>query len=229
MRILQIFEYIRDNGIISFWKEVIFISRKAIIVEKDLSEATFKENLFGKEGVQFVELTSELFCNSKYIYPVINRYYKALHYLSQGYAGHAIVRGNMIIGDIWYFGRKVPGGEAIYHKALDWLKIVLPDDCVYSFDIYFIPPERGKNISAALQSGAMYSLYKKGYRKAYAYYWADNVPAVWNTRVINRWQELKSLKVNRFLLYRKVVCESNLHSLQFLKPHKKGEDAKPKV
>jgi hypothetical protein len=51
----------------------------------------------------------------------------------------------------------------------------------------------------------MYSLHEKGYKKAYAYYWADNIPAVWNTRVINKWKELRSVTVRRFLLWKKLT------------------------
>ena len=50
----------------------------------------------------------------------------------------------------------------------------------------------------------MYDLHKKGYAKAYAYYWADNIPAVWNTRVINGWKEVKEIPVSRFFLFRRV-------------------------
>ena len=85
-------------------------------------------------------------------------------------------------------------------------------DCVYSFDIFVVPAERGNNLSASLQNSAMYSLRDKGYLKAYGYYWADNIPAVWNTRVINKWRELKTLRLNRFLFLKKVVDESEIRS-----------------
>jgi hypothetical protein len=77
-----------------------------------------------------------------------------------------------------------------------------------------VPSERGKNLSAALQSSSMYALHQKGYKKAIAYYWVDNIPAAWNTRVINRWKEMKAIAASRFFLYRSVaeinddVCSS---------------------
>jgi hypothetical protein len=204
MRAVQIYEFIRSNGWNAFFKEVIYWNRMAIVVEKDLAEAKFREDLFRDANVEFVELHPETFSKRKFAYAFKNRSLKAMHYFGRGYGCHALVRGNEVIGDTWYYA---PGGSngPSDHSDLHWLGITLGSDAVYSFDIYFVPAERGKNLSAALQSGSMHALHRKGYKKAVGYYWADNIPAVWNTRVINRWKEMKAIAVSRFLIFRRVV------------------------
>ena len=140
-----------------------------------------------------------------------------MHYFGRGYGCHALLRGNEVIGDIWYYAPRESNGP-LDHVDLHWLGITLDLDSVYSFDIYFVPAERGKNLSAALQSSSMYALHQKGYKKAIAYYWVDNIPAVWITRVINRWREMKEIAVSRFFLFRRVaeINEDNCLSREIL-------------
>src|SRR4030066_1377940 len=210
MRAVQIDEFIRSNGWNSFFKEVIYWNRKAIVVEKDLSEARFREEIFRDANVEFVELHPETFSKRKIVYGLKNRYLKAVHYFGRGCGCHALVRGNEVIGDAWYYAPRESNGLSD-HADLHWLGITLGLDSVYSFDIYFVPEERGKNLAAALQSSSMYALHQKGYKKAMAYYWVDNIPAIWNTRVINGWKEMKAIAASRFFLFQRVVETNGGH------------------
>jgi hypothetical protein len=200
MRSVQIYEFLRTNGWSSFFREVVYRRRKAIVVKKTLCETRDRTEELRQRNVEFVEIDQESLVHKKYQYRFKNRYLKALHYLGKGYGGHAIVKEGEIIGDIWYFAPdKSPDG----HRDPQWLDIQLSNRDIYSFDIFLIPAERGNNFSALLQNNAMHALCKKGYENAFAFYWADNIPAVWNTRVINKWKELKTLRMNRFLFFRK--------------------------
>ena len=212
MRVIQILEFIRSNSWSSFLREVVYINRKAIVVEKDLHEVNDSTDFLQRSNIQFIEITPETYANNNYQYLFKNRYLKALHYLKKGFGGHAIVRGNKIIGDIWYFASN-KSEHLPDHPDIHWLGIKWSQDYVYCFDIFIVPDERGNNLAAPFQNSAMYSLRNKGYLKAYAYYWADNIPAVWITRVINKWKELKTLRVNRFLFLKKVVSESEIRSI----------------
>jgi hypothetical protein len=202
MRAVHIYEFVRSNGWNAFFQEVIYWNRKAIVVEKDLSEARFREDIFREEHVEFVELDPGTFSKRKFTYAVKNRYLKTMYYFRKGYGCHALVRENGVIGEIWYYSPKESNGLSD-HADLHWIGLPLGLDSVYSFDIYFLPAERGRNLSAALQSSSMYALHQKGYRKAIAYYWVDNIPAVWNTRVINGWKEVKAIAASRFFLFRR--------------------------
>ncbi len=200
MRSIQIYEFVRTNGWSSFFREFVYRRRKAIVVRKALRETKDRTEALKQFNVEFIEIDSESIARRKYQYRFKNRYLKALYYLGKGYGGHAIVKGNEIIGDIWYFAPdRSPGG----HPDPPWLDIQLSSSDIYSFDIFLVPSERGNNFAALLQNNAMHALYKKGYENAFAFYWADNIPAVWNTRVVNHWKELKSLRMNRFLFLRK--------------------------
>jgi len=202
MRYKQISELIKDKGWKAFIQAVMYSNRKAILVEKKLSEAVSRKDFLQKNNIQFIEITPETFHMDKFAFHSKNRMYKTMHYLKKGYCGHAIVKDNTIIGDIWYYANNITFNAA-QCPDIKWLKFELTEGTVYSFDIYVVPNERGNSLSAALQTTAMYSLFAKGYSKAYAYYWADNIPAVWNTRVVNKWIEIRPVTVSRFLFWLK--------------------------
>jgi hypothetical protein len=208
MRSLQAVEHLREHGWTRFRRDVVSLNRKAIVVTKDLGEASFASELFRRYDVRFLDVTPSLIASGLYRYAARNRYFKALEYLGKGYGGHALSVGGRIVGDAWYC--PTAPGKGAAHPDLRWLGLVLGDECVYSFDIHMAGEARGHNLSAALQNGSMYLLGRKGFRRAYAYYWADNTPAVWNTRVINRWKEQKSLTVRSVFLHRKVVGQQLL-------------------
>src|SRR3989304_4619039 len=147
MRAVQIYEFIMSNGWNAVFKEVIYWNRKATVVEKDISEARFREEIFRDANVEFVELHPETFSKRKFVYVFKNRYLKAMHYFGRGYGCHALLRGNEVIGDIWYYAPRESNGLSD-HADLHWLGITLGLDSVYSFDIYFLPAERGKNLPA---------------------------------------------------------------------------------
>ena len=103
LRTIQINEFIRINGWNAFFKEVIYWNRNAIMVEKDLSEAKFHEGLFKTANVEFIEIHPGTFSGRKLAFALKNRDLKARYYLGKGYRGHALVRGNEVIGDIWHY------------------------------------------------------------------------------------------------------------------------------
>jgi hypothetical protein len=45
-------------------------------------------------------------------------------------------------------------------------------------------------------------LRKKGFKKAYGYFYLKNIPALWMHRTL-RWRELKHVRVTRFFIFRK--------------------------
>jgi hypothetical protein len=209
MRSVQVVEHIRDYGWLRFFRDIVFFDRKSIVVEKDLDEVTFDADLFRRLNVEFLEVNPELIAAGKYRYAVRNRYYKSLEYMKKGYGAHAIAKDRKIIGDIWYYPA-APSDHAMEHDDLSWLGITLGRGGVYSFDIYLDGKARGDNLSAALQCRSMVALQRLGFKKAYAYYWSDNTPAIWNTRVINKWKEKKVLTVKSIFLRRKVTGEMAL-------------------
>ena len=102
MRLVQIWDFIKTDGFASFLRNSIYINRKAILIEKNLLEVNDSKRFLRQSNIKFEEITADTFNNKNYQFSVKNRYLKALHYLKKGYSGYAIVKGNDVIGDIWY-------------------------------------------------------------------------------------------------------------------------------
>lgn len=206
MRIAQVVDLIGSKGWSSLFKEVLFLRRTAIVVEKDLSELTERLGPLESAGLKVLEIDKDLLCSSTYRFAVTNRYLKALNYLRQGLGGHALARDNVIVGDTWHFVSDATDDGRRLHEDLQqfgfksWSK-----NFVYTFDIFVSPTERKGGISAAFQNSAMLALRSKGYTKAYGFYWADNIPAQWCTRVTNKWKEVRAFHVSRFFTFKTAV------------------------
>ncbi len=142
-------------------------------------------------------MTPETIKNYEYVSK--DRYLKAVKYFKKGHRGYALVRENRIIGDTWYYSSRISDNPI----DIEWLGFKdWTADYIYTFDIYLVPDERGKNLSSTLQNNAMYALKKKGFLKAYTFIWADNIPSIWMTRVANKWKEIKKIRLSRLLLFK---------------------------
>lgn len=202
MRAVQVLEHIRDNGWNRFLNDVVFFDRKAILIEKDLKKASFAKDVFDKNNIEFIDITKCDLKTGRYRFALKNRYFKAMHYLDKGYGGHGIATDGMIVGDIWFYPES-PEGGLNGHNDLRWLGLTLNKGEVYSFDTYLVSNFRGKNLSAAMDRSSMFRLLEKGFDRAFAYYWADNKPAVWNNRVVYKCKELKTVFVTRLFIFNK--------------------------
>jgi hypothetical protein len=206
MRLAQVVDLIGSKGWSSLFKEVLFLRRTAVVVEKDLSELTERLGPLESAGLKVLEIDKDLLCSGTYRFAVTNRYLKALHYLRHGLGGHALARDNVIVGDTWHFVSDATDDARRLHEDLQqfgfkcWSK-----SFVYTFDIFVAPTERKGGISPAFQNSAMLALRSKGYTKAYGFYWADNIPAQWCTRVTNKWKEVRAFNVSRFLTFKRAV------------------------
>jgi hypothetical protein len=206
MRFTQVADLVRSKGWKSLFREVLFLNRKAIVVEKDLSELTERTEPLTAANLQLVEIDRDMLSSGVYQFAVGNRYLKALNYLKHGLGGYALVRGNLVVGDTWHYVSEATDDPRVLHEDLQrfgftsWKKTE-----IYTFDIFVAPTERKGGVSAAFQNSAMLDLRSKGYIKAYGFYWADNLQAQWCTRVTNKWKEVRAFSVSRFLIYKRAV------------------------
>jgi hypothetical protein len=200
MRIAQVSEFIRSNGWVATLHELIFFRRTAVIIEKDLSNVAERTEPLVKSALYVREIDKSMLDSGEYTFAVKSRYYKALKYLKQGDTGFALLRGCVIVGDTWHWISNSTSDENDLHADLrcfrfrNWNKAD-----VYGFDMFVAAEERKAGVSAAFQNCVMLSLRAKGYRKMLAYYWADNIRAYWCHRATNKWNELRRVKVSRFL------------------------------
>jgi len=204
MRITQVADVVRSSGWRSLLKEVFFLERTAIVVEKDLSELTERSKPLASANLKLLEIDKDMLASGIYRFAVNSRYLKALNYLKQGCGGYALARDNVVVGDTWHYVAEDTDDPRGLHEDLRrfgfscWSK-----DYVYTFDIFVASAERKGGISAAFQNSAMLALRSKGYTKAYGFYWADNIPAQWCTRVTNKWKEVRAFSVSRFLMFKR--------------------------
>jgi len=206
MRLAQISELATSKGWMSVIKEIIFLNRTAVVVEKDLSEIKEDSALLQALNMKVVEISRRMLSSGSYHFAVRSRQLKASHYLDVGYGGFALVRRRQIIGDTWYIPPEATNNPRLLHKDLQrfgfkrWM-----GNHVYTFDIFVAPEERKGKVAPAFQNEAMLLLRDKGYTKAFGFYWADNIPAHWCTRVTNKWKKLRAISVSRFLVFQRAV------------------------
>lgn len=203
MRLFHIAETIRFNGIAYLLHEIVYRNREAILVEKDLSSVILPEDALRQANVQIEEITQTVIANHALKFPVKNRLLKAIHYLDKGYAGFALVSGNEVLGDIWYAAAPTAQGGAL-PPDVKWLGIRCDDNYAYTFDMYLNPRKRGGNMAPLLQLGLLNELKKKGFSRAFGYFWSNNIPALWVHRML-KWREHAKIKVTRFFFIKFVT------------------------
>lgn len=206
MRLAQVSELASSRGWMSVIKEMIFFNRTAIVVEKELSEIKEHPELLEMLHMKVLEINAEMLFSDTYQFAVRSREMKAARYLEIGYGGFALVRDRQVIGDTWYVPAETTDDAQRLHEDLQrfgfkhWL-----GSHVYTFDIFVAPEERKGKVAPAFQNEAMLLLRAKGYTRAFGFYWADNIPAHWCTRVTNKWRKLRAVSVSRFFVFRRAV------------------------
>src|SRR5258708_8988434 len=103
MRITQVADVVRSSGWRSVLKEVFFLERTGIVVEKDLSELTERSKPLASANLKLLEIDKDMLASGIYRFAVNSRYLKALNYLKQGCGGYALARDNVVVGDTWHY------------------------------------------------------------------------------------------------------------------------------
>ncbi|QWV93983.1 GNAT family N-acetyltransferase [Geomonas oryzisoli] len=202
MRLVQAREMVLMAGWRTLLRDIIYLNRVAVPVEIPLDALRPVTDFSRPADEAVLELSPELLGERRLVYRYQSRYLKALNYLDKGYRGFALVKGNTVAGDIWCADRR-QGGATGTHPDESWLGIECRPGEAYTFDMFVDPAHRGGNLAAALQNGALHLLRKRGITKAYGFFWADNVPALWVHRTL-RWRELQRVRASRLVLSRKL-------------------------
>ncbi|MEW6442355.1 MAG: GNAT family N-acetyltransferase [bacterium] len=201
LRLVQASERVRSEGLAQVAHDLVHFERQAVPVEKDLRGMEAEPRPAWTEDGTFAEVTEELLDNAEVVYPFQNRRRKARYYLGKGWGGYALLKGRTVLGDIWY--APVPQDTSSpCHPDVSWLGIRPEGKSVYTFDMFIDPEERGNNTAFGLQRATLQDLRTKGFEKAYGFYWADNIPALWMHRSL-RWKPLARRRSDRFFFYRR--------------------------
>jgi hypothetical protein len=87
MRLAQVTQVVRSSGWRSFFKEVLFLNRTAIVVEKNLSELKGSSVQLTSAKLKVVEIDEDLLSSGAYHFVDRSRYLKALNYIKHGSCG----------------------------------------------------------------------------------------------------------------------------------------------
>lgn len=197
IRFNQVLETWKADGFLSLLRKAFSVSREIIPVTMDLNSLKPLTFSTEKRSFKLIEILKDRVENTRLIFHLKSRYLKMLKNLDKGYQGFAIVKGDEVIGDIWYVSL-TQSKTVMKYPDLKLLNIHLNEKDVYMFDMYLKPEERGGGMVNFLLSGALNALKNKGFLKVYGYYTADNIPALWVHRTLG-YQELTRLKWQRIL------------------------------
>lgn len=198
LKYFQFLEHWQQKGFLSACRFALYHKDEEVPVVKELDNMPPVKDP-GK-GYQLVEVTPENFSSRSFRYPLRSREERTGLYFQYGYCALAIVRDGLAVGDLWYVSRSTARAANI-HPDVQRLEFDLADDEVYMFDMHVGSDQRGGGLATFLLSSALHHLHGKGYRKAFGYYSADNVPALWVHRLLG-YKELPHFIIRRFLLYR---------------------------
>ncbi|WP_242335978.1 GNAT family N-acetyltransferase [Anaeromyxobacter sp. SG66] len=195
-RYLQFREYARDHGLAAACRFALHRSEEAVPIEKDLSALKPVAAPPGP-GLELFEIGPENVDRFALDHPEESRGARVKRYLERGYRTLVMTRGRKVIADYWYVGRRTARTRGI-HPHLRWFGIDLGEDDVYMFDMHLAADERGGGMATYFMSRALHHLRAAGVRRAYGYYDAGNLPALWVHRLLG-YRELPRVTIHKFL------------------------------
>ena len=144
-----------------------FVNKDIVVMERNL----FLPGEFPlpvKKGIRFVEITNSAEA-SKLIFPRGGHRLRTLKNVEDGYKGFALVRGNHVLGYVWF-----SNGEN-GHPDLRWMEVPLGEKEVYMFNPYVRPEERVGGTAFILLKNAYNALKNQGITKVYCCCPTDNL------------------------------------------------------
>jgi hypothetical protein len=135
MRLTQVAEGIKAEGWASTVREVIFLGRTAVFVEKDLADIVDRPAPLANAGLELLEIDDRVASSGAYRFSLKNRHLKALRNLRKGAVGFGIVRDHVVVGDLWCWTSQNTGDRDLYPDLKRFGVEGWADSYVYTFDI----------------------------------------------------------------------------------------------
>lgn len=198
IKYFQFIERLRQEGFLSALRFSLYKREEAVPVMKDLATLHPVKDPGGALP-KIIELGPENFASQGLHYPLRSRHERVERYFRLGYRSYAMVRDGVVIGDLWYVTRGTSDHEPL-HPHLRWFGIDLGPDEVYMFDMQVNQEERGNSLTTWFLTSVLHRLRDSGHARAYGYFAAHNVPALWVHRLVG-YKEMPHFVVRRFLLY----------------------------
>jgi hypothetical protein len=200
LRFHEVIEALKEGGGQNLLQKRVFFNRTLMPCEMDLVALPEIKKPLLENPYRFLPLTMELVDDSSLEFAVRSRGLKAKCNIRKGLNAYALIKDNLVVGDIWC---DCPSGldGKVHHPDLKWLGIENQPGEVYAFDMFIDSSERGNNLAVPFMKSFLYALKERGFRKAYGYYWCDYLPALWMHRLL-KFEERGRLKTWRFLFVR---------------------------
>jgi len=202
---LQFAEHWRESG----WRSAVDLglikTEVSVPCMKDLHTLRPMKEDFSSGDPAFVEIDTPDDLDPAWRYPLASRALRARAFFDRGWSAFAVVKDDQVIGDVWV---AAPGRSRVpyVHPHVDFFGFQLGDHGVYMFDMYVVPDERGKAISTSFLLCALHRLAGRGYHRAYGYFAADNVPALWVHRMLG-YEERPRVTLKRYGLFESAEYE----------------------
>jgi hypothetical protein len=198
MKYLQFLEKCQQDGFIAACWFSVFRREEAVLVERDLSSLRQVKDPVGVLPA-IVELGPDNDQSYELNYPLRSRQIRKELNFNRGYHSFAMVRGGVVIGDIWYVTHATSSRIPL-HSHLQWFGIDLGVREVYTFDMHVLVEERGNSLTTWFMTNVLSRLHEMGYDKDYGYFAAGNKPSIWLHRLIG-YKEMAHVVLYRFLFF----------------------------
>ena len=202
IKINQLIERLKSDGVRGIIKETIFFNRIAVTFEKNLSDFRGEIEVSNNSNIEIKNI-SKIDTKINYKFTNKSRYLKTINNIKKGYETFVLIRDKEIIGDCW-FATSLEADKKMLHPDLKLFGIKPVQKSAYMFDMYVKPEERGTDVTNSILKYAYTNFSERGITKVYTYVMADNTPAIWMVRMLG-FKELKKLNMRRFLFLRKVI------------------------
>ena len=194
----QFIEHWQQNGFLAACRFSLYKCEEAVPVVRNLATLRPAKPPNGTLPV-LLDLGPDNFPSYDLHYPLRSRRERVERCFRLGYRSFAMVRDGMVIGDLWYVAHTTAPTPQL-HPHLQWFGIDLGEQEVYMFDMHVDQKERGNSLTTWFLTSVLFALRNNGYDKAYGYFAAQNVPALWVHRLIG-YEEKSHFVVKRFFLY----------------------------
>jgi hypothetical protein len=194
----QFIEHWQQNGFLAACKFSLYKCEEAVPVVRNLATLRPAKPPNGTLPV-LLDLGPDNFASYDLHYPLRSRRERVERCFRLGYRSFAMVRDGVVIGDLWYVAHSTTPTPRL-HPHLQWFGIDLGEQEVYMFDMHVDAKERGNSLTTWFLTNVLFTLRNNGYDKAYGYFAAQNVPALWVHRLIG-YEEKSHFVVQRFFLY----------------------------
>jgi GNAT superfamily N-acetyltransferase len=199
-RYFQFLEHCREDGFLSACGRTFYKVEEMVPTEKDL--ATLRALPADEDEGTLLDLGPENYAGQAVRYPLRSRRERAPHFFRRGYRTVVLVKDGRVAGDIWYVTRET-ARTTVIHPHLRWFGIDLGEHDVYLFDMHVDHQERGSGLATRFHARVLQRLREQGFRRAYGYFAAGNIPALWMHRLIG-YRELPRCVARRFFLHETV-------------------------